>query len=372
MWPMSTSLIRRMTVPVLAGGLLVAVGCSQQNGDLMRYGPVDHAAVTQAKGVSPETTIDTTGDDRPGLLMGPHFKVQLGGFTVADSVPADQAALYGFSGGPVRAENGTEFFLAIVAADTTGGDKGVRAALDVDGTERPLDHVPTAGEAVAAVVPTGAKVALSVFDEDRGQSVNLRDGSRIKEIDGYYNGALRSEDPKDYSESGKATGDAGANYLPVSRTLHIKMNVGVATRDPWDDELGWADEGKVWVTVPISDMVTDSVWGFDTGKNSHEPIMTWKLKERDTFSLTPKDGKAVDPKGKQTFTADDTRELMDDKGYMTFDPNGTDLVFQVTAKATSMTLRITPKGSMKAKWADVSGKCTWDSKPDTGKISLKF
>lgn len=370
MFFMSTSLIRRIVVPASAGALFVLAACSPQVGELQRYGPDDYVAITQPGNVKPATAIE--GDDKAtGQLIGPHYSLQLAGYTVSEEVPADQVERYGFDRGPVTANKGTEFFLGVMASQTKADPKA-NAVLDVNGKQTPLDHVPDAGEAIAAVIPTDAPVKLSVTDEDRTQTLDLRDGTRSDEIAGFYTGKTTSKDLADYSEKGKATGDAGGNFVPVSRNIKLTMSVGAATRSPWDADKGWADDGKVWIKVPVSELTTDSVWGFDTSSNSHEPIMNWTLKERDMFSLTPKGGKAVDPQGKTTFKADDSRNPSTQAGDIQFDPASTDLVFQVPDKTTTATLKISPGGSMKAKWSDVSGKCTWDSKPDTKKLNIEF
>lgn len=291
----------------------------------------------------------------------------MAGYTASAEVPEDRAGVYGFDA-PMAAPDDSEFFLAIMDGKSqVQSNQKVKAELKVNDKARPLTRLPGPSEAIAAVIPAKADVTLTVTDEERAQTINLRDGKREEQIDGYYNG-LESEDPSDYDSKGKVTADAGSGYQKEKRTLEISMKVAAAKKSPWLESEGWADKGKVWVEVPISGMTTDSVYGFKPG--SHEPGVDWTLKERDMFSLNPNEGKSVDSKGKETFKADQSSTPVGTDSK--FSPADVTLLFEVSDKTTKAELKISPGGKMKAVWANIDGKCSWDDKPSSKKIKLTF
>lgn len=364
---MPSSLLRRVAAPLVAAALLAtAASCASVGGTLTA--PAEHTVITKAKDLRPQKQLLSEDGDKPGLLIGPHYHLAVAGYTASGEVPEDQARVYGFDA-PMAAPDDSEFFLAIMDGKSqVRSNEKVKAELKVDDKTRPLTRLPGPSEAIAAVIPAKAEVRLVVTDEEKSQTINLRDGKREEQIDGYYTG-LESSDPSDYDSKGKVTADAGANYQKEKRTLNIEMKVGVATKSPWIESVGWADDGKVWVSVPISGMTTDSVYGFARG--SHEPGVDWTLKERELFSFNPNEGKTVDSKGKESFKADQSSTTTDGT-YSPFSPDEVTLMFQVSDKTTKGELKISPRGKLKAVWANVNGKCTWDDKPSSKKIDLTF
>ncbi|MGH8877469.1 MAG: hypothetical protein ACRD0P_09030 [Stackebrandtia sp.] len=333
--------------------------------------PAEHTVITKAKDFKTDKSILSDKGDRPGMLIGPHYELAVSGFTASSEVPEDNPGVYGLDA-PMIAPEGTEFFLAVMdgKSEVRSNDK-VKAELLVDDKKRKLNRLPGPSEAIAAVVPSGSEVSLSVTDEDRTQAINLRDGKRSDEVPGYYNGELKSSDLEDYKGKGKVTADAGSQYEKEKRTLHLDMEVGAAARSPWIEDEGWADDGKVWVTVPVSKMTTDAVWGFKEG--SHQPGVDWTLKEKDLFSLNPDPGKATDSKGKTTFKADQSSETDPGDAKTTlFTPSEITLKFQIAEDATKAELKVSPGGKMKAVWSNIDGKCSWDDKPSSGKIKVDF
>ena len=330
--------------------------------------PAEHTTITKAKDLKPDKNI-SSGKDKAGQLIGPHFKIALAGYTATEEVSDDNAGSFGLDA-PMAAPDGSEFFMAVMddSSEARASSK-VKAQLLVDDKKRDLDRLPGRSEAISAVVPSGSKVSLSVTDEKRTQVMNLRDGKRSEEEAGYYNAELKSSDLKDYEGKGKVTADAGSSYEKEKRTLHLNMEFGAAARMPWIADKGWADDGKVWVTIPVSNMTTDSVWGFKEG--SHQPGVDWTLKEKDLFSLNPDPGKATDSKGKTSFKADQDSQTTDGKNSQ-FSPAEATLMFQIDEEASTAKLKVSPGGKLKAKWSNVSGKCTWNDKPSKKKIDVKF
>ncbi|WP_144300672.1 hypothetical protein [Stackebrandtia nassauensis] len=365
---MPSSTLRRVAAPLVAAALLAtAASCASIGGTLTA--PAEHTVITKAKDLRPDKPYLSEDGDKPGMLIGPHYKLAVSGYTATTEVPEDNARVYGFDQ-PMAVPDDSEFFLAIMDGKSqVHSNEKVKAELTVNDKKRPLDRLPGPSEAIAAVIPAKADVKLTVTDEEKSQTINLRDGKRSEQIDGYYNGGLESDDPVDYDSKGKITADAGAQYEKEKRTLNISMKVGAATKAPWIESKGWADKGKVWVSVPISDMTTDSVYGFAPG--SHEPGVDWTLKERELFSLNPNEGKATDSKGKESFKADQSSQTTDGTSSL-FSPSEVTLLFQVSDKTTKAELKISPRGKMKAVWANVTGSCSWNDKPSAKEISLAF
>ncbi|CAM3404026.1 hypothetical protein STSO111631_17875 [Stackebrandtia soli] len=357
-------------MPITLAVVLGLSACAAPTAGLHRYGPAGYVQLAVADGFTPASPIDTTASDSPGRLTGPHYSLQATGYSVSRSVSAVDAARYGFGGGPVHATKGTEFFLAVFGEGHA--EPGATAELLVDGEATTLDRVPTHGETVAAVIPTDAPVLLRVTDADRSQTLDLRDGSRTEQIDAYYNAALRSQDPDDYKAKGKATGRPGGAYEPAQRSVSVSMAIGAAERAPWIDAKGWADDGKVWVSVPISDITTDAVYGFDTSEDSHEPMLYWKFAQDDVFSLNPDKGKKTTAAGNPTFTADVDSTVVPGSTDVRFDPVSVDLIFEVSEDATAATFTVAPTGKLTAVWKNVNGVGVWEDAPNTYTVDLEF
>ncbi|MGH8792570.1 MAG: hypothetical protein ACRDXX_07995 [Stackebrandtia sp.] len=365
---MSVSVVRGVAVPAALALLLAATACTDDDSDAAQaVAEDDHVAVGVADGVAPETPTPDEGE-RPGWLVGPSYSIGVVGYTVSETAPDDVAGAYGFESGPVDAPEGHEFFMAVIDEESRVADQP-SAVLSVDGEDTELEQLPESGQTLAAVIPTGASVELTVTDKERTQTLDLREGARTTEIASFYNAEGESSDPKDYSSKASATGDAGSDYVPETRELSIEMTVDPALRSPWHAEHGWADEGEVWITVPVKDIRTDSVWGFEKG--STEPIMTWKLEQKDLFTLELGDDESVEAEGKQKFVANDEQSPVDgDKS--SFDPSAAELVFAVPEDTAEATLHIKPRGTLKAEWENVEGDVSWDDEPKTGKIELEF
>lgn len=365
------SRIIRAALPAVMG-LAVLAACGQATGQLQRYGALGHVAVGEAAATEAQTGFATDDTDRTGWLIGPNFSLVVNGFTVTETVEATQASVFGYDGAaPVYASVGTEFFAAYIDSATVVDVPDLAASLIVDDVETPLERLPVDGQTIAAVVPVDAEVTLAVTDEGRTQRLNLRDGDRTADVAGFYIGGPESADPDDYDERGTVTAEAGSAYLPAQREVGITMAVGAAHRSPWSTEHGWAAEGNVWISVPVSRMATDAVWGFDTSDGSHEPKLYWRLSETELFSLAPVDGDPVAAVGEETFVVDESADYTGST-ETEFTPGEIRLWFEVPEDTVTANLRITPSGQLTAEWADATGSGSWDVEPGSGEITLTF
>lgn len=350
--------------------LVALAACGQADARFQRYGTPGYVAIGEAGDVTAEVAFDTSSAERHGWLIGPNFSLAVSGYSVTDSAGADEAAVYGFVDGPVSVASEYELFAAFIDPAAIVPEAEVDAVVMVDDAEFELEHLPGAGETIAAVIPVGADVVLSVTDEDRTQLLSLRDGSRPEAVEGFYIGKPESASPRDYRAEGVATGDAGAGFMPVDREIGISMTVGAAERSPWSDEHGWAPDGSVWVSVPVSDLATDAVWGFDVDDGSHEPKMYWELAERDLFSLSV-DGDSAAPEGDRVFVVDGETPYYGG-AESPFDPAAVNVVFEVPTDVVTVVFSVAPAGILTAEWADVEGSGSWKSQPETGEFEFSF
>ncbi|HIW61980.1 MAG TPA: hypothetical protein H9881_05950 [Candidatus Stackebrandtia excrementipullorum] len=358
------------TAALATVGLLTLTACGSPDARFQRYGNPGHVAIGQAADGGPAVAFDAAATDQPGRLIGPHYSLLISGYSVTDVARDDTAAVYGFADGPVKADTDHELFAAYVDPSSVAPTVELDVVVVVGGEEIPLEHFPVGGETVAAVIPAGGDVVLAVTDEERTQRLDLRDGSRTDAVEAFYVGAPESPAAGDYEAVGVATGDAGAGFVPVDRDVSISMSVGAATRSPWNDEHGWAEDGTVWVGVEISDLATNAVWGFDRSEGSHEPMMYWVLDERDLFSLSFGDDDAS-PVEDRSFTVDaDTPFFGRDDS--SFDPAEAVIVFEVPEAVTTVVLSVKPSGTLAAEWSDVAGSGSWKSKPESDEFEFSF
>lgn len=182
-------------------------------------------------------------------LRGPHF-----GFALAESAGvswvADKAAAqFGMAGSHgVRPGDGRELLVARFAKAPlpVPYDGGNPVAEVVVGAEhRALKGAANAGTVIAVSVPVGAAASLSVTDEGRTQSVDLRTGAVSGRIDGY------AEELSDgISGMGGWINAPGIGKTPVSLSLELKLAPFVPGR-------GWAAAGRAWLTYTASASLLD-------------------------------------------------------------------------------------------------------------------
>ena len=364
-----SSWFSRVAVPATIA-LVTLAACGQTEARFQHHGTPGYVAIGTDGGTDPHVTFDPASAEQHGRIIGPNFSLTVSGYSVTYAADADDAAIYGFTDGPVTVAPEHELFAAFIAPDSIGATGDIDATVAVNDDEIPLDHLPGPGETLAAVVPVNADVVLTVTDEDRTQQLSLRHGTRPEAVEGFYTGRPESASPRGYQAAGVATGDAGSGYVPVDREVSISMTVGSAQRSPWHDEHGWAADDAVWVSVPVTDLATDAVWGFDTGGGSHEPKMYWELTEADLFRLTF-DGETAEPEGDTVFTVDADTPY-EGGADSPFAPASADIVFEVPMDVLTVVFEVRPGGELAAEWADIAGSGSWKDRPEKGEFDFTF
>lgn len=182
-------------------------------------------------------------------LRGPHFALALAESAGVSWVTDKAAVQFGTaSNRGVRPGAGRELLVARFATAPlpVPYDGGNPVAEVVVGDEhRSLKGAVNAGSVIAVSVPVGGAASLSVTDEGRTQSVDLRTGAVSGRIDGYaeelYDGV---------SGMGGWINAPGIGKTPVSLSLELKLAPFVPGR-------GWAAAGRAWLTYTATASLLD-------------------------------------------------------------------------------------------------------------------
>lgn len=196
-------------------------------------------------------------------LRGPHFTIDIEWLAVGPMIKrADTYSVPELTAR--RAADGQELLLVAVASEHTRGHfpipagKAPVAELVVDGEKTPLRTLPLPqaddlvalpadGTLIVASVPKGAPVELTVTDEDKSQSVNLRTGKRSRSIDAYYGSTVQ---PLAFNNDVPLTFTGGAVTLQIADHAMAEFTEKVALLAPWTPEQGWAADGHAWLVLP--------------------------------------------------------------------------------------------------------------------------
>ncbi|THV28964.1 hypothetical protein [Glycomyces paridis] len=254
-------------------------------------------------------------------LRGPHFALSLmcsfTGTEIPDAVDSgDLSELQ-------EADADTEFVIAQFALSDayeaeaeTGEVAGVW--IEADGEKLALDALPAPGGYIALTVPTGGDVVLWVEDEDRAQGIDLRSGERVEPVAAYYSGL--TTDPVVIDQF------AYEDLSIVNDTDAYRVTCGSDTlegqRSVWREELGWAEEGTVFLEVSF------------TWCSYEDPGILWHLGEG---SLAARTGDA--PAQALSWTEFELgEEFHGDLRY--------EAVFAIPEEAAAATLVFTPIGDL--------------------------
>lgn len=198
-----------------------------------------------------------------GELVGPHFGLAIEHVAVADALEnrtgrelPDQDE----RPGDFRAPGDHDLVVAVLDWDLLAADRVLRSSDDrdqlriwIETGERTveMDALPDPGGIAVVAVRDSEDALLVVEDAGREQSISLRTGRRQAAIDGYYRLA-----DQDLDHRYEATGRAGTT-IPLGGDadegdVTVGLDLGSATRTPWDWDRGWAPSGRAWLRIMSS------------------------------------------------------------------------------------------------------------------------
>lgn len=112
-----------------------------------------------------------------------------------------------------------------------------------------LDSVPEPGGFIALTVPAGETAVLWIEDEGRAQGLDLRTGEQVEPVAAYYNtlatDAVFQGDSFVTDETTVLNADKAWDLTCTSDFLE-------GDRSIWREDLGWADEGSVFLQVTFN------------------------------------------------------------------------------------------------------------------------
>jgi hypothetical protein len=183
-------------------------------------------------------------------LRGPHFSIALVESAGVSWVTDQTAAKFRMADNRgIRPGNGRELLLARFDAPLLpvpyGTGSNPVAEVVVGAERRSLTGDVNARKVIAVSVPVGAPVSLSVTDEGRTQSIDLRTGAVSGRIDGY------AEDLHTrISGMGGWINAPGVGRTPVMLSLELKLA-------PFAPGRGWATAGRAWLTYTATASLLD-------------------------------------------------------------------------------------------------------------------
>ncbi|GAA2277343.1 hypothetical protein GCM10009853_034420 [Glycomyces scopariae] len=228
-----------------------------------------------------------TGDEGVHIL-GPHFTVTVECRFVSEELPAQVAARSSALADKPKAADGSEFVINQVSLERMDAHYGYAptAAWVTIGDQRfDMDEAPQHGDWVVLTAPVDEEAVLWVEDDGRAQGVDMRTGERIDPVFGFYNNVSSTTDLFSGYRYDEVEFDHGDEYT----WLACEYDGGSAWRNPWDEELGWASEGHVFLTVGLG-------WCRDFDE------FTWNLDRQRSITLAS--GEAVEPVAWREFALD--------------------------------------------------------------------
>ncbi|MFB9659828.1 hypothetical protein ACFQS3_08675 [Glycomyces mayteni] len=216
--------------------------------------------------------------DEARHILGPHFTVDVACRFVGEELPAQVAARSSALADLPKAEDGSEFVVNQVSTTPMEAQYGyapTRAWVTIGDYEFELREAPDPGDWVVLTAPADEQAVLWVEDTGRAQGVDMRTGERVDPVFAFYNGVSSTTDLFSGYRYEEVYFDRGADYT----WLACEYDGGSAWRNPWDEELGWAEDGTVFLTV-------GTTWCRDFDE------FTWSLDQR---SIVLASGEAAEP-----------------------------------------------------------------------------
>lgn len=291
--------MRKVTCRSVAIGLVLglAAGCA---------GPLTESAlpVKPTGFLHVERNVD---GDAPGLsvrrlspgdavLFGPHFGLTADWVATWDSIPAEDAESLGISGAAkgFRAADGHEFVAMRISEDTQWekgrwsreSDAELTATVTAGKRAKRLADVPEPGTLIVASVPKSQPATLTITDEGRPLSFDLRTakptGTRFR--------ILTQNVDHRYGGSGEVSTPAGR------RLVSIDIWVDEISLEPYFPGLGWAKDGRRWLRLSLGQASSDAHLQPDI----ESPAVGFLLDPASTFELEV-DGAKLRPSTGRVF-----------------------------------------------------------------------
>lgn len=233
---------RALVAALLTAALLT--GCATAPPEL--HAPVGYASLS--------SSLTTSGCDEPsfaagqGDLIGPHFAftatcVHFGRTVDEDFHPDGER--------PLAPPPGYEYAVVQFASDSPvapaydADDAGDLTAALVFGEEATtLETVPEDDDVLVAIVPRDGPLLLTVTDEGRAQSLDLRGFARVQPVDAYYHGLEGEIGTPGYSMRAEGAGDGWTGWYSLSGDIRAERTV-------WSPESGWAEDGRATLTLTV-------------------------------------------------------------------------------------------------------------------------
>lgn len=209
------------------------------------YGLVAEPADFVGNNAGIATTGATTFKNGLGVLAGPHFGLRYSSLDVSRTLDLQYQAAPGHEFLVLAADPAT-------LADAPAPGDDVKAALVVDGRSRPVKFADLqSGSGLVVSVPLGHSAQLTVTDTGRPQTLDLRTGRRITEIQGYYPERALNLGADKYAESGETS--SGGCRRQTTMSIYFS-GTGTAVL-PWGPDGGWAKPGRAWLPVEYTMLI---------------------------------------------------------------------------------------------------------------------
>lgn len=206
------------------------------------------------------------------VISGPHFAVGIQCRFLGEELPHEVAEQAPGIADLTRASEGSEFVISQFSLENTPTDPDglTRAWVEVGDREFELGAVPKSGDWVALTAPVDESAVLWVEDDGRAQGLDLRSGSRVDPVASLYDGLeSRADGPL-----GELSYEVDIEGGSSSYQLSCDSSHGLASRDSWLEDLGWAPDGQVFLTI-------DFGWCSDFGDFG----IDWALDPEQAFAI---------------------------------------------------------------------------------------
>lgn len=210
--------------------------------------------------------------DEPADLIGAHFALSLSCLFREQSVPEHLAGEVPELEHLPAAEDGAEFLIVRIAHQAKYWPEledslyGTRSWIMVGERRIDVGEVPAAGKFLVLCVPIGAEAVLWVEDSGRAQGLDLRTGSRVDPIAGYYDGPIFRSFPGEEFTYEKVRFGTSRYWWDMSCTTDSSY----VRRTMWTEELGWAPEGTAFLSVRFwwcgDGTFDETTWALDHGE----------------------------------------------------------------------------------------------------------